>query len=101
MALTESETKTITQRLEQLASKRDYPKTLCPSEVARSFSRRVLRELHTEAWRELMAPLRSLCFKLRDEGLLEILQKGDVLPDDLNEEEIRGPIRIRLKKGQE
>ena len=89
----------LTRRLQQLASKRQPPKTLCPSEVARSFSVAELRdELEVKEWRDLMPLLRTLCFKLRDEGTLEILQRGEVIGDEVGEEDVKGPIRIRRKE---
>ncbi|ETN41128.1 uncharacterized protein HMPREF1541_03063 [Cyphellophora europaea CBS 101466] len=88
-------------RLLSLASKRAHPKTLCPSEVARSFSTIELSsQLDVSAWRDLMPSLRSLCFQMRERGELEILQKGEVLVgDDAVEGEVRGPIRVRLVAG--
>jgi len=83
--------------LQRLAQARDWPKTLCPSEVARALSPVELRNAGASEWRELMPDLRSLCFQLRDQGRLEILQRGEVVTT--TEERTRGPIRIRRVQG--
>lgn len=88
-------------RLQHLASKRAHPKTLCPSEVARSFTSSELHDdLDTASWRDLMPQLRTLCFTLRDEGTLEILQRGEVIDGGSGEEDVAGPIRIRIRLTQ-
>jgi hypothetical protein len=101
MNLTTESMDMVTERLKEIASKRQYPKTLCPSEVARSFQSSELQELRVESWRDLMSPLRSLCFELRSGGLIDVLQRGEVLPDDMHEDEVTGPIRVRLRVRQE
>lgn len=85
----------ILPHLEQLLQKRQHPKTLCPSEVARALSTGELKEAGVSSWRDLMPYLRELAFQMRDNGQLEILQKGEVLPSDQSLEETTGPIRIR------
>lgn len=77
-----------------LLNSRTYPKTLCPSEVARSLSTTDLSSLGAASWRDLMPALRELAFKMRDEGVLEVLQRGEVSRQ--RAEEVRGPIRLRL-----
>jgi hypothetical protein len=89
----------VTERLKALASGRQYPKTLCPSEVARSFQASELQELNVKSWRDMMAPIRTLCFELRDQGLFDVLQRGEILPSDITEGDVRGPIRIRSRVG--
>ena len=83
--------------LESLLKKREYPKTFCPSEVARAASISELQEAGAPSWRELMQPLRRLCFQMRDEGKLEILQRGELLPDAQSMNDTKGPIRIRRR----
>ena len=83
----------VLQHLNTLLDKRDYPKTLCPSEVARALSNNELAESDISSWHDLMPDLRVLCFTLRDQGKLEILQKGEVQTRSMDE--ITGPIRIR------
>lgn len=78
----------------QLAS-RIYPKTLCPSEIARSLSTRDLAALGVSSWRDLMPRMRELAFEARDRGDVEILQRGEVVGADVSLEDVRGPIRIR------
>lgn len=81
--------------LQQLLAKRQYPKTLCPSEAARALSNAELAESGVTSWRDIMTPLRRYVFELRDQGTLEILQKGNVLPRSQSLEDTIGPIRLR------
>lgn len=85
----------VDNHLHQLLAKRQYPKTLCPSEAARALSNTELSESGVTDWRDLMTPLRRYAFDLRDQGRLEILQKGDVLPATQSLEDTVGPIRLR------
>lgn len=75
---------------------RQAPKTICPSEVARSFSRAELEQLGANEWRDLMDALRTLAFQLRAEGRVEVLQRGLLVPQSASSVEIKGPIRLRL-----
>ena len=83
--------------LHQLLSKREHPKTLCPSEAARALSTTELKEAGAESWRDLMSIIRSLCFQMRDDGEIEILQRGQVLPETQTAANTLGPIRVRKK----
>lgn len=59
-----------------------------------------------------MPALRGLCFELRDggpavemedgegEGVWEVLQRGRVLGREVRMEDVRGPIRVRLRWGE-
>lgn len=85
----------VNNHLQQLLVKRQYPKTLCPSEAARALSSAELAESGVTSWRDLMTPLRCHVFELRDQGDLEILQKGNVLPSTQSLEDTVGPIRLR------
>ena len=117
---------TLTAHLFTMAHQRAYPKTLCPSEVARATDIPSLRSQHiisdeVKTWRDLMTPLRSLCVELHNvcptdsslepadapagvdgnrepEEQLEVLQHGVPLPREVSIEDIRGPIRVRLRK---
>ena len=81
-------------RINHLLQSRDSPKTICPSEVARSLSAHELRTLSASEWRDTMPSIRGILFAMRDRGEAEILQKGQVLGEvPLNE--IHGPIRAR------
>lgn len=82
-------------RVQDLAEKRDFPKTICPSEVARAFSSEELAQLGAEGWRDTMHPVRQVVWKMRDEGIVEILQRGEVLDVTVRLEEVSGPIRVR------
>jgi hypothetical protein len=84
----------LTKRFLDLLSNRAHPKTLCPSEVARSFSKSELSDLGVSEWRDLMPDLRDLSFAMRDSGIIEILQRGQIVTAGI--EDVRGPIRIRL-----
>lgn len=66
-----------------LLQEREPPKTLCPSEVARS--------LAPDAWRPLMPQVRAVAIAMAKEGVLDILQRG--VKVDLDEP-LRGPIRL-------
>ncbi|KAF2840068.1 hypothetical protein M501DRAFT_931452 [Patellaria atrata CBS 101060] len=81
--------------LSNLLNTREYPKTICPSEVARALSRSDLDLLHAESWRDTMPSIRELVWAMRDAGEVEILQKGEVLENDVGLEQIKGPIRAR------
>lgn len=81
--------------LDRLLDTRDHPKTICPSEAARALSAGELRETGASSWRDLMPALRILAFELRDQGKIEIMQKGTVLSTEQSLERISGPIRLR------
>lgn len=85
----------VLHHLTTLLSTRQHPKTLCPSEVARSLTPTELRSADVSTWRDLMPDIRSYCFQLRDEGSIEILQRGEMVTEPIDE--VRGPIRIRKK----
>lgn len=67
-----------------LAAARGSDKTICPSEVART--------LWPEGWRTHMEEVRTAAFALRDEGKIQILQKGKEVPGTV----VKGPLRIRI-----
>ena len=83
------------RHLTLLIDTREYPKTICPSEVARALTVDERREAGVADWRELMPGIRSMCSDLRDQGQVEILQRGSILPGDTRLEDIKGPIRVR------
>ncbi|KAF2758768.1 hypothetical protein EJ05DRAFT_476081 [Pseudovirgaria hyperparasitica] len=87
----------ISTHLQTLLSKRAPPKTLCPSEVARALSSAELQAEGVGEWRELMPRIRDLVWQMRDEGEVEILQRGEVLAADVGVESVIGPIRVRRK----
>lgn len=77
-----------------MAEAREYPKTICPSEVARALNHDELRSLNCSDWRDAMDPIRKEAWSMKERRLLDITQKGEVVSgDDLDQ--IRGPIRLR------
>jgi hypothetical protein len=87
----------LTSRLNELLSKREHPKTICPSEVARSLSKEELGFCNATNWRDLMPRIRELAWERRCKGELEVLQKGEVLDEEVALENVRGPIRLRRR----
>ena len=83
--------------LNHLLDLRSFPKTICPSEAARALSTAELQRTGSDSWRDLMPAIRALAFELRDQGELEILQKGKVLPKSHTLQQTIGPIRLRRK----
>jgi hypothetical protein len=86
----------LSTRFQALLSQRAYPKTICPSEVARSLSASDLRVLGVSSWRDLMPRLRQMAFKARDRGEVQLLQRGSIIGSEMGLEDVRGPIRVRL-----
>ena len=80
---------------DRLLTARDYPKTICPSEVARAMSAEELSDNGAASWRDLMSAIREYTFDLRDQDKVEILQKGNVLPRTQGLKDTAGPIRVR------
>ena len=62
-------------------------------------SSKELAEAEVSSWRDLMPQLREDIFKLRDEGQLDVLQKGQILGHQINAHNVTGPIRVRQKAG--
>ena len=85
---------TLGMELEQLLNAR-YPKTICPSEVARKVDAATLQAAGASDWRELMPAIREVLWDMRENGEVQILQRGDILPDDIAVEDVKGPIRAR------
>ena len=51
------------------------------------------RRVRPADWRPLMPPTRAVAFRLVARGLVDVMQKGQVVLDLSN---IKGPIRLRL-----
>ena len=81
--------------LQRLLSARAHPKTICPSEVARSLSPTELKTTGVSDWRDLMPVIREHVWREFQKGHVEILQKGEVLDPRIELAEIKGPIRVR------
>lgn len=82
-------------RLEDFLQKRQPPKTFCPSEVARALTASELSDLGFDTWRDAMPAVRQLAWELRAQGECEVLQKGECVGENVELEDIRGPVRIR------
>ncbi len=84
--------------LNRLLSSRDYPKTICPSEIPRALNTTELEALGVSTWRGLMPTMRTILWEMRQRGEVEILQKGTLVPETTGLIDIRGPIRARSKQ---
>lgn len=84
--------------LTQLLANREYPKTICPSEGPRGLSKAELEQMGANEWRDLMDEARAILWRMRDRGEVEILQRGQVLGDDVGVHHVKGPLRVRMKK---
>ncbi|KAG8529537.1 uncharacterized protein KY384_006174 [Bacidia gigantensis] len=69
---------TLTEKLEELLMAR-YPKTICPSEVPRSFEADELNAMGVLSWRELMPTIREIVWDKREKKEVEVLQKGQII----------------------
>lgn len=94
MALTTEQRDVILHHAHRLLSTRQHPKTICPSEVARAFSAPELHVLNASEWRDTMDDIRRVVWQLREEGKVEVLQRGEVI-DVESLEHVRGPMRVR------
>lgn len=81
--------------LDRLLFVRAHPKTICPSEVARALSQDELRAADTTDWRNLMPTIRDMLWEMRAHGEVEILQKGEPIPEAIQLQDVKGPIRAR------
>ena len=81
--------------LDRLLSSRDYPKTICPSEVPRALTAAELRACGASDWRSLMPAVRDILWNMREKGEVEILQKGSLVPQGIELGDVKGPIRAR------
>jgi hypothetical protein len=94
MTLSESQKSLILTHAERLLDARQYPKTICPSEIARALSAPELQSLGVSEWRAAMDAVRQVVWEKRGAGEVEVMQKGEVV-DVESLEDIRGPIRAR------
>jgi hypothetical protein len=83
MAQSEGTDARLAGAIRELLAARAVDATICPSEAARAVG--------GDEWRDLMEPVREAARRLRDEGEVEITQRGEVV-DPVT---ARGPIRIR------
>lgn len=89
------------ERLKDTLSARAYPKTICPSEVARALTREDLQRCGATEWRDVMEMVRDVAYKMREAKELEVLQGGRVIEETVHRNEIRGPIRLRTRDTQD
>lgn len=94
MALDDDQRDILLKHTNRLLSTREFPKTICPSEVARALSSAELDALQAHDWRATMDDVRGLVWEKREAGEVEVMQKGQVL-DVQSLADIKGPIRVR------
>jgi hypothetical protein len=94
MALNNAQKSVILSHASRLLDSRQYPKTICPSEIARAFSAAELQTLGASEWRNTMDAVRQVMWEKREAGEVEVMQKGEVV-DAESLEDIRGPMRLR------
>jgi hypothetical protein len=92
--LDEAQQSIILSHASRLLDARQYPKTICPSEIARAFSAPELQCLGAAEWRDTMEAVRQVMWEKREAGEVEVMQRGEVV-DVERLEDIRGPIRVR------
>lgn len=90
-------TEKLREKLEELIWKRDPPKTLCPSEVPRSFDTDELTSMGAPSWRDLMPYMRDIIWDFREKRLVEVLQNGKVITGFVEPHQVEGPIRVRRR----
>lgn len=98
MALNDRQRKILLKHANRLLNTRDFPKTICPSEVARALSSSELEALDAPDWRATMDSIRQLVWEMREAGEVEVMQKGEVI-DARSLEDIKGPMRVRKVQG--
>ena len=81
--------------IDYLLSSRDYPKTICPSEVPRALTAAELKACGASDWRNLMPAVRDILWDMREQGQVEILQKGVLVPQGVAPGDVKGPLRAR------
>ncbi|OSS51567.1 hypothetical protein B5807_03516 [Epicoccum nigrum] len=99
MALDDGQRDILSKHINRLLSTREFPKTICPSEVARALSSAELEALQAHDWRATMDDVRELVWEMREAGEVEVMQKGQVL-DVQSLVDVKGPIRVRKVQAQ-
>ena len=79
---------TVEAAMLQLVERRTEHSSACPSEVAKVLSK--------TDWRALMPLIQAAAWRLQQQGLLDISQRGLSIS---NLDAVRGPIRIRKRVG--
>ena len=93
--MAEAEFKVLRPHIDRLLSSRDYPKTICPSEVPRALTAAEIKACGASDWRGLMPAVRDILWNMREKGDVEILQKGSLVPQGIELVDVKGPIRAR------
>ena len=65
--------------------------TICPSEIPRALEKEGL----ITGWRDFMDITRHIAFEMREQGILDVLQKGNVVGKEVDLDNIKGPIRLK------
>jgi hypothetical protein len=97
MILDDAKKTILSRHADRLLSTRAWPKTICPSEIARALSTEELRTMDVSEWRDTMDDIRQMVWEKKEAGEVEVMQKGEVV-DVESLEDIRGPIRVRNVK---
>lgn len=84
----------ISKTIDLFANSREFPKTHCPSEVARALPQAFIHQSGGETWRDMMPAVRAVVWDRTLTGELEILQKGEV-QHVASLDDLTGPIRVR------
>ena len=95
MAIDPDHEAVILPHVQRLLSSREYPKTICPSEVPRALTGSELKTAGVSDWHDLMPEVREILWEMRQRGEVEILQKGLPMTNVDALEDIKGPIRAR------
>lgn len=85
--------------IDRLLSSREYPKTICPSEVPRALTAAELEAAGALEWRDLMPDTRQILWDMYMGGEVQVLQKGSLVPKHLKLDDVKGPIRARRVGG--
>lgn len=84
----------ISKTIDLFANGREFPKTHCPSEVARALPQSFIEHSGGKTWRDMMPAVRAVVWDRTLNGELEILQKGEV-QHVASLDDLTGPIRVR------
>lgn len=95
---TEEINQRLRDKLEDLLLTR-YPKSICPSEVPRSFTCDEWTEMGALHWRDLMPYVREIVWELRELRRVDVLQGGQVITGYVKLKDVKGPIRVKQRPG--
>jgi hypothetical protein len=89
-AMSEPSDAAIAERIEALLGARQEGSSICPSEVARSFSSQ------ERLWRALMPQIRRVADALAAQGRVHVTQRGQ----SVRAQDAKGPIRLHKGNGK-